>query len=207
MTDASPRTLRRRLRQARNALSAAARRSAAERVAEHLLGLTCFRNARRIAAYLATDGELDPAPIVRCARAMGKEIYLPVLLPVGPRRLWFAPWPPEAPLACNRYGIPEPVRAARTRVSPHCLDLVLTPLVGFDAAGHRLGMGGGYYDRTFAFLRRHRHWCHPRLVGLAYECQRLQCLPVHPWDVPLAGVVTESGWHPSPHSRTCRNLR
>ncbi len=195
------RQLRQQLRQARRTLSASYRRRAAEQAARRLAGLSYFRNARRIAAYLATDGELDPMPLVERAWAMGKRVYLPVLLPVGARRLWFAPWEPDDLLLRNRYGIPEPAHAAWTRVSPHSLDLVLTPLVGFDDRGHRLGMGGGYYDRTFAFLRTHRRWRHPHLIGLAYECQRLDNLIPAPWDVPLEGVVTEANWYPSPTAR------
>ena len=89
----------------------------------------------------------------------------------------------------NRYGIPEPMdtqpRSARQ------LDLLLIPLVGFDSAGHRLGMGGGYYDATLAFLRHRRHWRKPRLLGVAYECQKVEALPHDPWDMPLDAVLTE----------------
>jgi len=201
------RQLRQQLRQARRALSATQRRHAAEQAARRLARLPRFRNARRIAAYIASDGELDPMPLVERAWSLGKQVYLPVLLPVGGRRLWFAPWEPDDLLLRNRYGIPEPAHAPWTRISPHILDLVLTPLVGFDAQGHRLGMGGGYYDRTFAFLRSHRCWRHPHLIGLAHECQRVEALTPNPWDVPLEGVVTETNWYPSPTARDCRRPR
>ena len=71
------------------------------------------------------------------------------------------------------------------------LDLILAPLVGFDTHGNRLGMGGGYYDRTFAYLKHRLHWQKPRLIGLAYELQRVADLANHAWDVPLQSVVTE----------------
>jgi 5-formyltetrahydrofolate cyclo-ligase len=83
----------------------------------------------------------------------------------------------------------------RQRIQPLALDLVLTPLVGFDHKGNRLGMGGGYYDRSFAFLLRRQNWKKPRLVGLAYDFQQLDKLPAKNWDVPLTAVATDTHWH------------
>ncbi|WP_297527693.1 5-formyltetrahydrofolate cyclo-ligase [Thiohalobacter sp.] len=191
MTDRA--RLRRELRARRRTLPAHERRALAERMARHVAHDRRFRNARHVAVYLAADGEMDPGPLILRARAMGKALYLPVLLPAGANRLWFAPWREDEPLVPNRFGIPEPARAARTRIPPQRLDLVLTPLVAFDARGHRLGMGGGYYDRTFAHLLRHRHFLRPRLIGLAYGFQRQPALPAQPWDVPLAAIATEEG--------------
>jgi 5-formyltetrahydrofolate cyclo-ligase len=88
-------------------------------------------------------------------------------------------------------GIPEPERTHHQRIRPTALDLVLTPLVGFDDTGHRLGMGGGYYDRTFGFLNKRTRWRKPRLMGLAYELQRCQTLTRASWDVDLDAVATE----------------
>jgi 5-formyltetrahydrofolate cyclo-ligase len=73
------------------------------------------------------------------------------------------------------------------------LDLMLVPLVGFDGACNRIGMGGGFYDRTLAYLRRRRHWRRPRLIGIAHECQRVDRIDPRPWDIPLDAVVTEQG--------------
>lgn len=185
------RLLRGQLRAMRNALTSAQRHAAGRQCARLLSELPVFRNARRIAAYLPADGELETDPLIERAWAMGKDVYLPVLVPHGENRLWFARYDPDTPLVENRFGIPEPARAPHTRVAPLALDLVLTPLVAFDAAGHRLGMGGGFYDRSFAYLLRHRCWLRPRLVGLAYEFQRQARLPHQPWDVPLQAVVTD----------------
>jgi 5-formyltetrahydrofolate cyclo-ligase len=69
------------------------------------------------------------------------------------------------------------------------------PLVGFDADGNRLGMGAGFYDRHFAFLRHRRAWHRPLLIGLAFERQRVARLPAAAHDVPLWGVVTERGFY------------
>lgn len=89
----------------------------------------------------------------------------------------------------NRFGIPEP--AGTTVFRARQLDLLLMPLVGFDTAGHRLGMGGGFYDATLAYMRQRRHWRKPRLIGVAFECQRVTALPHDPWDMPLDAVLTE----------------
>lgn len=185
------RDLRTQIRAARRALDDHQRRQCAEDCARHLLNHPAFRNARRIAAYLPADGELDTAPLIERAWEMGKRVYLPVLLPHGENRLWFARYTPDTQLLRNRFGIPEPMRASRARVAPLSLDLVLTPLVAFDTHGHRLGMGGGFYDRSFAYLLRHRRWLRPCLIGLAYDFQRQARLPDRAWDVPLHAIATD----------------
>lgn len=91
----------------------------------------------------------------------------------------------------NRYGIAEPVHRGLHLCSVRALHLVLLPLVGFDARCNRIGMGGGFYDRSFAFLRGRRCWRRPLLVGLAHECQRVDAIKPRPWDLPLDAVVSE----------------
>lgn len=185
---ADPRTLRRQLRARRRALGPGRQHAAARRLARTVAASPLFLQARRLALYLAADGEIDPAPLARLAWARGKQVFLPVLHPLWQDRLLFVAWRPGDRLARNRYGIPEPAALAG-QVAPWQLDLVLLPLVGFDAAGNRLGMGGGYYDRTFA---RRLDWPRkPRLCGLAHRCQQVERLPVRPWDVPLERVFTD----------------
>lgn len=154
-----------------------------------------FRNSRRIAFYLPNDGEMDPGPLLRRAWSMGKLCYLPVLDALGANRLWFAPYHAGDALQMNRYGIPEPVHAARAWVRASALDLILAPLVAFDRHGHRLGMGGGYYDRSLAFLHRRHHWRRPRLYGLAFEFQRVGHLQPAAWDVALDGCLSDARLH------------
>lgn len=161
-----------------------------------------IRNSRRIAVYLPVNGEMDPRPLMDRLRSMGKELYLPVLVNFLERRLWFSAYTPGEPLVSNQFGIPEPKNAPLRRIRSVSLDLVLMPLVAFDANGHRLGMGGGYYDRSFAFIRRRRHWHKPRLVGLAYEFQRLPLIESESWDVPLDAVATERCVHHSKRAPT-----
>jgi 5-formyltetrahydrofolate cyclo-ligase len=184
--------LRRRLRDARRGLVPQVRRAAAEAAAAHVLALPVYKHARRVAAYMAVDAELDPEPFIGRARADGKEVYLPVL--AGEQFLHFQAYAAGTPLRPNRYRIPEPVNDPKTALRPAYLDLVLAPLVAFDVRGHRLGMGGGYYDRSFAFLKDARAKG-PALIGLAYECQKLAALPAESWDVPLVGVATEQQFY------------
>jgi len=186
-------SLRKSIRQQRRTLPAAAARSSAASLAQHACRHPLLRNARHIAAYLAADGEIDPAPLLECLWSAGKSVYLPVLVPFAHGKLWFARYRPGDTLVENRFGIPEPQH--RQLVRPGALDLVLMPLVAFDHAGNRLGMGGGFYDRSFAFLHTRHHWRRPILVGLAFQFQQQNSIQPNHWDVPLNAIATETGCH------------
>jgi 5-formyltetrahydrofolate cyclo-ligase len=181
-------SLRRQLKAARNALRPAARRRAAYAALRHALHHGLLLRARRIGFYLPQGGEFDAHPLMNQALQMQRECYLPVL-PKRGRVMRFGRLRSHTHMSPNRYGIPEPLDARPLRARQ--LDLLLMPLVGFDAAGYRLGMGGGYYDATLAFMQHRRLWRKPRLVGVAYECQRVDVLPHDPWDMPLDAVLTE----------------
>lgn len=186
-----PRELRQRLRALRRALPSAVRRQAAMAVARRLEDWPAWTGATRVAGYWACDGELDPAPLLERARAAGRLVYLPVL--TGEYSLHFAPCPADAVLRRNRFNIPEPEVSPTEWLEPSRLDVVLTPLVAFDRAGTRLGMGGGFYDRAFAFLHDPGYGGHrPVLLGLGYEFQQTTDLVRQAWDVPLDAVVTEA---------------
>lgn len=185
--------IRRRIRARRRALSEHERRVAARDLARAAVSTRIFRSASRVAFYLPHDGELDPTLLMHRAWDMDKACYLPVLDTLTSDRLWFSPYEEDGPLVENRYGIPEPPGGMRRRVRARRLDLVLAPLVAFDPYGNRLGMGGGYYDRSLSFLRYHRRWHRPRFYGVAYEFQKIQRLDSAAWDVPLDGVFTEQG--------------
>lgn len=178
--------LRRELRARRRALSAAERIAAADAVAERLLALPFAPDAGYVGGYWAMDGEIAlHAWQLRLPRAV---VYcLPVLAEGDLLR--FAPWRPGDALVTNRYGIPEPDVAPSSALDPRELALAVTPLVGFDGAGRRLGMGGGWYDRSFAFRRD--AGAPPWLVGAGFEAQRVDALHAQPWDVPLDAVCTE----------------
>ena len=183
--------LRRAFRTRRRAVPAAQRREAARAVARLLEAAHLIAPGKRIAIYLAHDGELDPAAIARSARRRGATLYLPVITRAASGRMRFAPLAsPARAWRHNRYGIREPGALPRLHRGAQGLDLVLLPLVAFDAAGHRLGMGGGYYDRALAFRGRRSRWHRPVLVGLAYDCQEATSLSAASWDMPLDMVAT-----------------
>ncbi|HSH56857.1 MAG TPA: 5-formyltetrahydrofolate cyclo-ligase [Halomonas sp.] len=189
----SRRELRQQLRRRRRALSAQQRRLASECLCRRLRRLPEVQRARRVALYLPNDGEIDPTPLIGWLRQRGARVYLPVLKPLSHNRLWFVHYHANTPMVRNRFGIAEPATrhgAHRARrMAAWALDLILLPLVGFDDAGQRMGMGGGFYDRTLAFTRRPGP--RPRLIGLAHDCQRVDSLPVASWDVPLDAIASD----------------
>jgi 5-formyltetrahydrofolate cyclo-ligase len=191
----SLRALRRRLRAARRALGDRQQRANAEAIVRRLARWSALRRAANIALYVAADGEPDVRDLICRLPKRGRRWFLPVLRGHVEGRLWFVRHRPGDPLWPNRFGIPEPRRRRRVIQPVHGLDLVLMPLVGFDARCNRLGMGAGYYDRSLARLRLRQHWPRPLLVGVAHECQRVERLEPQPWDVPLDAVVTEAGFY------------
>lgn len=194
--DLNTNTLRKQMRSQRRALSTREHRLASDMALDKILRHPVFLRARHIALFLPNDGEIDISELIPTAWAMNKHCYLPVLASPG-QRLVFAPMEKNSRLELNRYGIPEPQANRRKILQPQQLDLVLTPLVAFDAQGNRIGMGGGYYDRSFAFLRRRQHWRRPRMLGVAHDFQRVNKLPQQPWDVRLHGVFTDQGFYPA----------
>ena len=184
--DSVRRQLRRDIRAKRRALPAAVRAQADRAIHAHIKNLPEYRRARRVALFLAFDGEPSLDPLVEAARRHRKQLYVPVLRGMT---MTFAELVPGTTLAANFFGIMEP-KVGR-RIDTRKLDLVLTPLVAFDDRGVRMGVGRGYYDRAFKFLRHRTHWRRPKLLGVAYELQRVAALTPNPWDVPLWGVVTE----------------
>ena len=158
----------------------------------HLARNPILWRARRVACFWPNDGEVDLSTLFELLWRRGKQVLLPV---IDGHALWFARYTPATTLVANRFGIPEPA-AKRNKAQPLlAVDLVLMPLVAFDQQGHRLGMGGGYYDRTFAYLRHRKHRHSPRLLGTAFALQRRASLPTQAWDIPLHGAVTEEGLH------------
>ncbi|WP_207061594.1 5-formyltetrahydrofolate cyclo-ligase [Motiliproteus sp. SC1-56] len=183
--------LRQQIRAQRRSLTRLEQQQAAQRLLRLLGRHPLFLSRRRIAFYLPNDGEISPEPLLQAALRAGKHCYLPVLHPVRHNRLWFVRYRPNSRMIRNRFGIPEPHGTLNPRVPAWSLDLVLLPLVAFDEKGGRLGMGGGFYDRSFAFKRRQPHRRSPLLLGLAHECQKVASLQLASWDIPLAGVASD----------------
>ncbi|THB63270.1 MAG: 5-formyltetrahydrofolate cyclo-ligase [Gammaproteobacteria bacterium] len=191
MSYSSRTTERKRLRKMRSSLSPAKQKEYSYLVSSHIYSSKEFKKSKHIAIYWPFDGEINPTLVIKMAEKMDKVFYLPILAKGKNRRMTFARACNGTKLKKNRYGIPEPVTRKRKKASH--LDLILTPLVGFDSMGNRLGMGSGYYDATLSFLNRRKHWKKPLLMGVAYELQRIENIPPKPWDIPLAGVYTEKG--------------
>ena len=182
--------LRRELREKRRAIPAPQRIAAAQSLAQRLLSLPSAPHAGHVAGYWAMDGEIAlhawqlhlPPSLTYC---------LPVLVDGG--MLSFAAWRPGEPLTANRFGIPEPEVAPEFLLSPGAMAMVVVPLVGFDARCQRLGMGGGWYDRSFAFRRTQP--APPWLVGAAFAVQQVESVMPEDWDMPLDALCSETDAH------------
>ena len=185
---AERRNLRQRIRAERRALAPAERAAADRAIAARIRSFDVFRRARRIAVFMAFDGEPSLRRVIEDAVRAGKRVYAPI---ITRRAMSFAELDHAADLGTNFFGILEPDRAKR--IDPRRLDLVLTPLVAFDDRGVRIGVGRGYYDRCFHFLHARSAWHRPKLLGVAYELQHVHAIAPEPWDVPLWGAVTEAG--------------
>ncbi|WP_414828209.1 5-formyltetrahydrofolate cyclo-ligase [Alteromonas sp. H39] len=179
---------RKTFREARNNLSAKAQQQAATAVAQRLSVLPEIRDASRVATYLDNDGEVSLAALISLLQARDIATSLPVLHPFSGKHLLFLDYTPLSSMKKNRFGIPEPeLRCQDIRLLEEH-QVILMPLVGFDSKGNRLGMGGGFYDRTLAKLNE--RMMAPLLVGVAHDCQQADALPVMHWDIPLNAIVT-----------------
>lgn len=186
--------LRRKMRSERRKLTTPEQNQAATQLLRQLQNCIRYRRARSAAFYLASDGEIDPRPLISHALAAGKRCYLPVLKPLSQKKLHFVRYLPGATLRKNRYGIEEPLMQTQGIAQLRTLDVIFMPLVAFDRQGHRLGMGGGYYDRTLGSIDGRSK---PLLIGLAHSFQEVEQLPGAPWDIPLDYIATENELIPS----------
>lgn len=180
--------IRQQVRHLRRAMTDEQQAQAAEQLAELALNYAPVTAARNIALFLSVDGELNTRPLIARLWHLKKAVYLPVLHPFSPGNLLFLRYSPDTPLIPNKLRIPEPPLDIRQLITLDQLDLMLVPLVAFDQYGQRLGMGGGFYDRTLHNWRQHGFLP----VGLAHDCQQVDSLPVAEWDVPLPAVMTPS---------------
>lgn len=189
--------LRTALRAKRNALNPIQQLSAAQHLVEQVQPL--FADSHIIAAYLPNDGEISPQCIIQQAWAQEKTVALPVLHPFKTGTLLFVEYLADSKMTLNRFGIPEPELTTANIIPLHQINSIFVPLVGFDAQGNRMGMGGGFYDRTLAQLTQHQRVGYtpetiltaPSLIGLAHSIQQLDAIPVAQWDIPMSHIATE----------------
>lgn len=191
MNSPDKKSLRKQARAARAALAPDYRRLAVRRALRHAVRAGLFLKGKRWSFYLPVGEEFDALPLLNQALHMGKDCFLPITAHRIAQPLRFAELDGRHELTHNRYGIIEP--HARKLMNARWIDVMIMPLVGFDSKGRRLGMGGGYYDATLAYLRTRRRWRKPLLVGVAYACQELKEVPAEPWDVRLDMILTENG--------------
>ena len=180
--------IRQQIRQRRRALTPEQQTQFALQAADRMMAYTPVLLAQTVAVFLSFDGELDTRPLIDQLWRAGKRVYLPVLHPFSPGNLLFLHYHPSSDLVVNRLKIREPKLDVRNVLPLSQLDVLVTPLVAFDAAGQRLGMGGGFYDRTLQNWRQHRL----QPVGYAHDCQQVDALPTEQWDIPLPAVITPS---------------
>ncbi|WP_373095362.1 5-formyltetrahydrofolate cyclo-ligase [Zhongshania sp.] len=192
MNSALKTQLRQRLRERRRLISPSQQHLAAQQLMLRIIKLSAYRRAGHIAAYMASDGEISPEYLLRHASLQRKTCYLPRIDVTKPsrKRMGFQRYHPRQALRANRYGIGEPAGLRHCARAPKHLDIVLVPLAGFDKEGKRLGMGGGFYDRCFAF-KKHRPQQKPLLIGIAHHCQEVSALPVDEWDIGLDMIITD----------------
>ncbi len=155
---------------------------ATQRIASH----PKVQQAKTLSVFLSFDGELDTAPLIERLWQDGKQLCLPVLHPFTEGHLLFLHYRPDTKLVRNRLNILEPALDVREILPLSELDIILTPLVAFDSTGQRLGMGGGFYDRTLQHWRRKG----PYPIGIAHDCQQVETLPAEEWDIPLPEILT-----------------
>lgn len=177
--------LRQQIRKTRANLTALQQQQAEDSITQQALALIEARNAQHIALYVSFDGEISTEKLIKILWAQDKHVYLPVLHPFNPNHLLFLRYLPDTLMLKNKFGIWEPKLNVQNVLPLDELDILFTPLVAFDKQGNRLGMGGGFYDRTL------QNWQNSSFipVGLAHQCQQVEQLPTEAWDVPLHRIL------------------
>ncbi len=188
--------LRKSLRRQRLTLSIHTRRNAEQSVVRHMRRQPHFVNAQRVGLYLNAFGEVPTGALIQLCFKLRKTVYLPVVRSVNQPLAWSCitrhQWQNRRMMK-HRFGMRQPL--LQRGVSVKALDCLFMPLVGFDLQGHRLGMGGGFYDRTLATCTTTgKYQSKPWRIGIAYDFQRVDKLHTNAWDIPLHAIVTQSGY-------------
>ncbi|OYV54535.1 MAG: 5-formyltetrahydrofolate cyclo-ligase [Legionella sp. 21-45-4] len=178
-------TLRAHYKQKRQRLPQTTQEHAAQRIVGELITHPVYLRAKHLAVYHAIPGEVDVSRLIQDAFERGITCYMPAI--ALDKTLFFLPYTQDSPTQLNAFNIPEPIGALSAAQPIEAIDLMIVPLVAFDLHGTRLGLGGGYYDRTLGHARPH---C---LLGVAFSVQEHMLLPKDAWDVNVDGVITEQG--------------
>lgn len=178
--------LRTQIQQQRNTLSIKACTQAALNIKQKIITHPKINNAQKIGAYIACNNELDLGPSLEALIHMGKEIFIPIIHPYH-HTFWFAPW--HNTFKKNKFGIAEPIYTLSDLLAPWDLDIAVVPIIAADLAGHRIGMGKGYYDRSFAFKK---FTAKPILIGCGYDFQIQAELPHEDFDILMDEIINAS---------------
>jgi len=173
---------------ARRSMSADARASASKIICQQICDSREFYSSNSIGCYLPMYDEVDTREIIQRAWRANKRIFVPILR--GRAEMLFCEITPDTELEQHVFGIWEPTRGFL--IKPRHLDIVITPTVAFDKNRHRIGMGGGYFDRCFSHLRHRTNWIRPKLTGVAFHCQEVEKITPNAWDIRLYRIVTET---------------
>jgi 5-formyltetrahydrofolate cyclo-ligase len=176
-------------RRRRKQLGRLKRERASAIIADKITSANFFQRVSHIGCYLSIGDEVDTSAIISRAWRMKKRIFVPLI--TNSNKMKFRELSANCDARPNRFGIMEP--STGEFISPRQLDIVLTPGAAFDATGNRIGMGGGYFDRTFSFLANRQHFLRPKLIGLAFDCQVVEKIPANPWDIRVFCTITEGG--------------
>ncbi|WP_163937942.1 5-formyltetrahydrofolate cyclo-ligase [Paraferrimonas sp. SM1919] len=179
--------LRQQLRQARRNLTKQQQCQSELAILEDIKQLVRTQNVTCAALYLATDGEVPTQQIIASLWQLGVTVCLPVLHPFSKGHLSFVKYTTTSTMIANQFAIEEPKRTVNELILASQLDLIITPLVGFGKQGQRLGMGGGYYDRSLANLSATKK---PVVIGIGHDCQCTDAIQMQPWDIPLDGILS-----------------
>jgi 5-formyltetrahydrofolate cyclo-ligase len=180
--------LRTQLQQQRKTLAITQQTAYSQQICQYVSQADCFKKAQHIAFYTPVNGEANPLPLQQIT---DKSYYLPVLSVQKKHHLIFVKINKKTQYNNNIYAIPEPIYTAEDIISIKKLDVVIMPLVAVDKSGNRMGMGGGYYDRSFAF-KQTSPADSPQLLGFAYDFQLVDKLATNTWDIPLDFIATNN---------------
>lgn len=180
-------------RKRRLELSSQDRSHLSDQICQRVRQTRFYKEAKNIAVYLSALGEVETQSLIEHALSHDKHVYLPVLDPTNKEFMHFVRFQDGTRLVENRFGMPEPELIEENVISPKHLDLVICPLVAFDAQANRVGMGGGFYDRHFAFKNEAAFSSKPPvMLGLGYDFQKIQKIDVAPWDISMSAIISET---------------
>ena len=185
---ASIAALRRQALQKRRKLTADERTTASQIICDRVCATHAWYASKTIACFLPMSDEVDTREIIERSWRANKRVFVPVLR--ASAGMSFCEMTRDTELERNQFGIWEPIRGFI--IDARRLDVVVTPTVAFDKNNNRIGMGSAYYDRCFSHLRHRRHWLRPKLIGVAFQCQKVEEISPNPWDIRLYRVISDA---------------